>query len=162
MKLPRRLIATALTGLLLAFGFFAAGAAPVAAYSGSANDDACVPIYGPSWTNGESENLEQATYSICANIPYGQYGQTDGYTWVTDFVPAYSCCGYSEGEVWFYVQQNPDQYTQLQINGPPGGGNWIWYAYYQQNPPANGNTWWYDAQVNTYSGGPYWHQTGYL
>lgn len=162
MTLPCKLMASAVMGLLLTGGFLAIGIAPALAYSGPNNEWACQPNYGPAWTNGESNDLVQATYSLCANIPQGQYGETSGYTWVSDFVPPYSCCGYGRGEVWFYVQQNPDSYTQLEINGPPGGSNWKWYAYWQQNPPANGNYYWYDAQVNTYSGGPYWHQTGYL
>jgi hypothetical protein len=137
--------------LILAASLTFPTARPVAAYDGSLNTYACEPYYGPSWTNGETDDLYQATYSICANIPYGTYGQSSGYTYVSDFVP-YD----GQSQVWFYVQQNPDQYTQLQINGPPGGSNWIWFSYWQQNP----NCWW-DDQVNTWNGGPYWHATGY-
>ncbi len=71
---------------------------PAAAYDGSLNTYACEPYYGPSWTNGETDDLYQATYSTCANIPYGSYGQFSGYTYVSDFVP-YN----GDGRVWFYV-----------------------------------------------------------
>ncbi len=143
----------AIASILATLGFIGAGvlAAPASAYNGTQNKDACLPYWGPSWTNNESNDLNQATYSPCANIPYGQYGQIEGNTTVS---------WYPSGNPWvyFYVQQNPDQYTQLSINGPydSGNGGYDWYAYWQLNPSC-----WYSDQVNTYSGGPYWHANGY-
>lgn len=112
------------------------------AYNGPANYYACTPnpITGQTQPyNYEIQDLEQATLQICANIPYGTYSQTSGYTNVSWYDPPNS------PQVWFYVQQNQDQYTQLQINGP-SWGTWSWYAYWQQNPPSSGC--WYDEQVN--------------
>ena len=36
-------------------------------------------------------------------------------------------------------------------------GAWSWYIYYQRNPDS-----WKSEQVNTWSGGPFWHRTGYF
>jgi hypothetical protein len=123
-----------------------ATAGPAAAYSGPANLWACRPNPVPAYYQGEISNLINATYGICAAIPYGTYGQTSGWTTV------------GGGRAWFYVQQNPNGYTQLQLSGPG-----YWWAYWQQNPRdwSHGGCSWYQEQVNTWSGGPYFHTTGW-
>jgi hypothetical protein len=107
-----------LLAAVIACGLVGAKATTAYAYNGPANYDACTPnpITGQTQPyNYEIQNLEQATLQICANIPYGTYGQTSGYTNVSWYDPPNS------SQVWFYVQQNQDQYTQLQINGPSWG-----------------------------------------
>jgi hypothetical protein len=137
-------IAAALAGAVSMGAVATAG--PAAAYSGPANLWACRPNPVPAYYQGEINNLINATYGICASIPYGTYGQTSGWTTV------------GGGRAWFYVQQNPDGYTQLQLSGPG-----YWWAYWQQNPRdwSHGGCSWYQEQVNTWSGGPYFHTTGW-
>ena len=36
-------------------------------------------------------------------------------------------------------------------------GQWSWYIYWQRNPDD-----WKQEQVNTWSGGPYWHRSGWF
>lgn len=119
---------------------------PALAYNGPANNYACIPNSVPSYYQGEINNLINVTLGICAAIPQGTYGQTSGYTTV------------GGAQVWFYVQQNPDGYTQLQLSGPS-----YWWAYWQQNPPepSHGDCSWYQEQVNTWKGGPYYFTTGW-
>lgn len=97
----------------------------------------------------------------CAAVPAGQYSQQTGYYYVTSGDP--------DGWAWFYVQHNADEYVQEQLDGPwcansgtwpycnTCGCNWKWWGYWQQNP--NG---WKQQQTNTWSGGPYWHRSGYF
>ncbi len=156
---PWRPLLAALASLTLAAAISSSLIATADAYNGPANYYACTPNAIPNPYNNEIGNLKQATLSRCSAIPYGTYGQTSGYTnvsWRPD----------GQSSAWFYVQQNPDQYTQLELNGPQGSGgflgigSWNWYAYWRQNPPSSGC--WYDEQVNEYSGGPYYHSTGYF
>ena len=120
--------------------------APALAYNGPTNNYACAPNGVPSYYQGEIDNLATATSTICAAIPEGTYGQTSGWTTV------------GGGSAWYYVQQNPDGYAQLQLSGPG-----YWWAYWQQNPPeaSHGGCSWYQEQVNTWQGGPYYFTTGW-
>jgi hypothetical protein len=140
-----RRLAIALAGIAALVVPFVASA-PALAYNGPANNYACTPNGVPSYYQGEIDNLVSVTSGICASIPEGTYGQTSGYTTL-------------DGDsVWYYVQQNPDGYTQLQLSGPG-----YWWAYWQQNPPeaSHDGCSWYQEQVNTWSGGPYYFTTGW-
>lgn len=119
--------------------------------------NSCYPIgYGSTPPDNQVTNMWQATSAKCVAVPSGQYSQQSGYKYVT---------GGPSGTAWYYLQHNPDEYVQMSLNGPPCGSTpsyptcttWSWYGYWQRN--SNG---WKSQQVNTYSGGPYWHRTGYF
>jgi hypothetical protein len=141
-------LSSVVAAVVVIFGFITgvAGVGSAAAYSGPANLNACNPNPTPGFYQGEINNLHNTTYNICAAIPYGTYGQTSGWTWV------------GGQSAWFYVQQNPDGYTQLQLSGPG-----IWWAYWQQNPRdwSHGGCSWYQEQINTWRGGPSYYKTGW-
>lgn len=119
--------------------------------------NSCYPIgWGYTPPDNEVTSMWQADAGPCVNVPSGQYSQQNGYKTVT---------GGPSGTAYWYMQHNPDEYTQLSLNGPPCGStpsyptcaSWSWYGYWQRNPDG-----WKSEQVNTYNGGPYWHRTGYF
>ena len=122
-------------------------AQPANAYEGSGNNYACYPLSVPSYYQGEINNLITATLNLCAAVPRGTYRQTSGWTTV------------GGGSAWFYMQQNANGYTQLQLSGPG-----YWWAYWQQNPPeaSHQGCSWYQEQVNTWKGGPSYFTTGWV
>lgn len=124
-------------------------AGPALAYGGPDNNYACTPNPAPSaYWNGEVNKLISVTRAQCAANPEGQYLQTSGYGQDLD-----------GGYGYYYIQQNPDGYTQLAYSDDTTG----WYAYWQQNPPdpSHAGCSWYQEEVNDTSGHQ-WFKTGWF
>ena len=112
------------------------------------------------WTmppDNQIGNMNEGISPKCASIPAGVYAQESGYVWVTRG---------PSGWAWYYLQHNPDKYVEMQLDGPPCGstpsyptcsGDWNRWGYWRRNPDG-----WKQQQINTYSGGPYWHRTGWF
>lgn len=141
-----RVVAIVVVVATLSIGAGLGGNDSAAAYSGPANLNACNPNPVPAYYQGEIDNLINGTYSTCAAVPYNSYAQRSGWIRV------------GGGWAWFYMQQNPDGYTQLQLSGPGQ-----WWAYWQQNPRdgSRDGCAWYQEQVNTSRGGPSYFTTGW-
>lgn len=116
--------------------------------------------YGSSPPDNEVNAANAYVFGLCAQVPPGQYYQQSGWHYVSQVA------GY--GNSWYYVQHNPDEYVQEELQGPPCTyavgyptcavyGQWSWYMYWQRNP-----TNWKQEHVNTWQGGPYWHRSGWF
>jgi hypothetical protein len=120
--------------------------------------------YAGNYGSWPPDNQVQAgnsyIFGLCTTVGAGSYFQQSGYHYVSQVA------GY--GTSWYYVQHNSDEYIQESLNGPPctyaAGypycayyGSWSWYLYWQRNPDN-----WKSQQVNTWSGGPYWHRSGWF
>src|SRR4029077_12149487 len=107
---------TILAAFAIIVGTLLAGVPAAQAYDGPGNNYACTPNPAPSaYYNGAVQKLKVVTHNPCAANPSGQYLQVDGRTTVWG------------GGAYFYIQQNPDGYTQLSLNEDNG-----WYTYWQQ------------------------------
>jgi len=150
-----------LTAVVIALGLIALWLDPAPASSHNWNTYSCYPMFWTTPPNNEIWNMRQANSPVCSAVPAFTYSQQSGYQYVT--------WGDPDGWAWFYVQHNPDEYTQLQLDGPQcaNSGTWPycstcwcsfrWWGYWQQNPDQ-----WKQQQINTWRGGPYWYRSGWF